>query len=272
EYVERYAELAGWLCERGYAVCGNDHIGHKNTAILSAQRLGYFGGIGSWPYLIEDVELLRKKLAPRFAGLPWIMLGHSMGSFIARLYAEKYGNNLTALILSGTAGKNPVIPAARAMATAAIAYRGPMFISKTLDKMMSSTLNKGIAHPQTPSDWVTSDQQILAKHANDPYCCFTFTVSAQQDLFTMMLRCNRSDWFKALPKALPVLLFSGDKDSVGDFGKGPRQVSERLKAAGMRDVTLHLYPDGRHEMLNEVNRQDVYQDVYAWIVEHTETA
>lgn len=265
EYTERYAPLAGWLCERGYAVCGNDHMGHKNTAKLSAQRLGYFGGMGSWPYLIEDVELLRKNLAPRFRDTPWIMLGHSMGSFVARLYAEKYGEHLDALILSGTGGTNPLLGAGKAMARSSVAFKGPMYVSKAVDMMVSGNFNRRIKDARTTSDWISHDTEAVNKYVNDDYCNFKFTASAYHDLFTMMEQCNRRRWFEELPKELPTLIFSGDEDPVGDYGKDPAQVAHRLRSAGMQNVELRLYKGGRHEMLNETNRNEVYEDVYDWI-------
>lgn len=267
EYIERYADFAAWLCSKGYAVCGNDHVGHKNTALLTSQRLGYFGGMGRWPGLVEDVELLRKKLEPRFQGLPWVMLGHSMGSFIARLYAAKYGRELSALILSGTGGKNPALGGAKAMAGTLVAYKGPMHVSRALDNMVNGMFNKKIDHPRTLCDWISRDEAIVNRYVNDTYCTFKFTASAYHDLFEMMEQCNRSQWFTKLPKDLPVLVFSGDEDPVGSYGKGPRQVVARLTSAGVTNVTLQLYPGGRHEMLNEVNRKDVYQDIYNWMNE-----
>lgn len=268
EYVERYAPLAGWLCQRGYAVCGNDHLGHKNTAILSAQRLGYFGDVGSWPHLVEDVELLRKLLAPRFPqGTPWIMLGHSMGSFIARLYTEKYGASLAGLILSGTGGNNPLLAAGKAMARSSVAFKGQMHVSRRVDNMVSGTFNKRVKDPRTPSDWISHDPEIVKRYVEDIYCNFKFTASAYHDLFTIMERCNRREWFASVPKELPVLIFSGDEDPVGDYGKGPTQVAHRLRGMGVRQVRLRLYPGGRHEMLNELNRDEVYEDLYSWIEE-----
>lgn len=269
EYTERYAPLAGWLCQRGYAVCGNDHIGHKNTAILSAQRLGYFGGVGSWPHLIEDVELLRKLLEPRFPGVPWILLGHSMGSFIARLYAEKYAGHLAGLILSGTGGSNPMLAAGKAMARSSVAFKGPMYMSAAVDNMVSGSFMKGISGARTQSDWLSHDTEMVNKHVGDIYCSFKFTASAYHDLFAIMERSNRREWFTKIPKELPILIFSGDEDPVGDFGKGPTQVTNRLKRAGVKNVQLHIYPGGRHEMLNELNRDEVYEEIYGWIEERT---
>lgn len=269
EYTERYGELAVWLCKQGYAVCGNDHVGHKNTALLTSQRLGYFGGINRWQNLVEDVELLRKKLAPRFVGVPWILLGHSMGSFVARLCAERYGSDLSALVLSGTGGKNPSASAGKVLARSIVAYKGPMHVSRLLCNMSDSTFEKALEEGNTEGNWVTSDNKIAAAYKADPYCQFKFTASAFHDLFEMMDSCNSSKWFASIPKELPIYIFSGTRDPVGDFGKGVRQVSSRLRSAGVKNVTLKLYEGGRHEMLNEVNRQDVYADLLAWITANT---
>lgn len=269
EYVGRYEQLAQYLCDRGYAVCGNDHLGHKNTALLNRERLGYFGNVGSWSYLVEDLELLRQKLASRFPRLPWYLLGHSMGSFIARMYLHAFGMNITGLILSGTAGTTPAALAGKSMAASSIVLHGPRYVSNAVYGAASKSFNRRIHHPKTWADWISRDPDVCAAYVQDPYCNFKFCVSAYYDLFQMLLLCNRKEWYGAVRRTLPVLLISGEEDPVGNYGKGPREVAEKLLKRGLDDVTLLLYPGGRHEMFNEINRTEVYEDLYQWLERET---
>ncbi len=265
EYIERYSDFAVYMCSQGYAVCGNDHIGHKNTANISSQPLGYFGGKNSWGNIIDDVELFRQHIQNSIPNKPWIMLGHSMGSFIARLYASKYGNNIDALIISGTGSKNPSIPLGKALAKTVSFFKGDRYISKIVDKMVSSSLNGKIKNPRTTADWICTDEKVVDKYLKDEYCTFTFSVSAYYDLFCLNDNCNKEATFALTPDNLPIYIFSGDKDPVGNMGKGPVKVGNLYKQNGKKNVTVKMYPNGRHEMLNETNKQQVYEDVKDWI-------
>ena len=266
EYVSRYEAFARELCGKGIVFCGNDHLGHKNTARLNREKLGFFGAFGSRRFLMEDLELFRREMAQRYPGVPYFLMGHSMGSFIARLYAQRFGAQLDGLIISGTAGKNPAAPAGRAMARAICAAKGPRYVSKTLFQLANGAYGK--AFPEDgPVGWLSRDPQICAAYLRDPYCNFKFTASAYSELFAMVEECNSGKWYREMPRHLPVFLLSGDHDPVGEMGAGPKEVYEGLMKAGMCDVRLKLYPDGRHEMLNELNKQEVYADIEAWLDE-----
>ena len=265
EYIERYTSVAQWFCDQGYAVCGNDHLGHKNTAIKNDQPLGNFGNLNSYPNLVDDVDGLRKALRGEFPDIPWILLGHSMGSFIARLYAIKYHQNIDGLIISGTAQSNPLLAVGKCLSGSIAKIRGCEYISKLVDNMVSSRFNAGIKNPVTPSDWVCSDPLVAKSHATDPFCAFTFSTSAYHDLFAMNMEVNNNQWFFKFPKDLPVFFFAGEEDPVGDFGKGPRHVAENLKMSGVTHVDITMYPNARHEMLNEVNNLEVFEDIKNWM-------
>ncbi len=270
EYIGRYETFAKWLCDRGFAVCGNDHLGHKNTALLGQDRLGYFGPRGSYQYLVEDLELLRIEVSKRYPGVPCFLLGHSMGSFIARLYAARYGQGLAGFIISGTAGKNPMAGMGKALAAIIEVLHGPQYESKLLFKMSNGGFNKSFDEPVTPVDWLTRDSDICKAYCRDTFCNFRFTVSAYYELFTMIDLCNRSSWYEDMPKNLPVFVMAGDKDPVGNNGEGPTEVAEGLRKAGLQQVQLKLYPQGRHEMLNETNKEEVYENILQWM-EHVLT-
>jgi alpha-beta hydrolase superfamily lysophospholipase len=187
-----------------------------------------------------------------------------MGSFLARLYAARFGARLDGLILSGTAGRNPAASGGRLLARAIARGKGPKYVSKTLYELSDGRYAK--AFPEDgAAGWLSRDPEARAAYLEDPYCTFPFTASAYGELFAMLEECNSGRWYGQMPKQLPVLLLSGDRDPVGEMGKGPLQVYDGLTAAGVLDVRRLIYPEGRHEMLHETNRQEVYGDILAWI-------
>ena len=265
EYIERYTHVAQWFCDQGYAVCGNDHIGHKNTAIKNHQPLGSFGGTNHYSMLVDDVDMLHTTVGKEIPDAPWILLGHSMGSFIARLYAIKYHDHIDGLIISGTAQGNSLLAFGKMLSGSIAKVRGELYVSKMVSNMVSSRFNARIKNPATVSDWVCSDPAVAKSHATDPFCAFDFSASAYHDLFAMNMKVNSSQWFLQFPKNLPVFIFSGDEDAVGDFGKGPRHVAETLRISGVTHVDITMYPNRRHEMLNEVNRLEVFGEIKNWM-------
>lgn len=260
EYMERYESMAEYFCARGWVVCGNDHLGHRDTALLNHATLGYFGKKGSWQFLVEDVDTLRREMARRYPGLPYYLFGHSMGSFVTRLYVVRYGSGLAGYIMSGTAGKNPVVGLGKLMAGADVALHGDKHISNTINNMAVGGYGKAIPGAKTPVDWLCHDEAVCRKYLADPYCTFIFTSSAYREMMEMIDRCNRGDWYRDYPKDLRTFIVAGATDPVGSAGKGPQEVCDGLKAAGVKDVTLHLWPNGRHEMHNEFEKEKVFEE------------
>lgn len=265
EHMGRYEEVAEWFCHRGIAICGNDHLGHGQTAFINQEQMGYFGPWGSSQFLIEDLEGLRCQVAERFPKVPYFLLGHSMGSFIARLYSAKYGQGLAGFIISGTSGTNSSAFIGRILARIIGVIRGPKYISRFLFSQSNGRFSKAIPHAITSVDWLSRDPKVCNEYLADKLCSFLFTTSAYYELFGMIHQSNLSSWYNQLPKTLPVLIFSGDKDPVGANGSGPREVYKRLLESGMKRVRLNLYSGGRHEMLNETNREEVYDDLLIWM-------
>lgn len=265
EYMARYEPLAEALCREGFVFCGGDHLGHGATALLNREKLGYFGPRGSRKFLVEDLELLRREVSRRYPGAPYFLLGHSMGSFIARLYAAKFGENLDGLILSGTAGKNPALGFGKLLARSIEAAKGPRYISKKVYRLANGGFSGAIPDAKTPVDWLSKDPAVCAAYLRDPLCAFSFTVSAYYELFCMLEECNADRWYRKMPKELPVWLLSGEKDPVGAMGTGPREVYQKLIEAGCHQVELKLYPEGRHEMFNEVEKEEVKADLLQWL-------
>lgn len=265
EHGERYEEFAAYLCKKGFAVLVDDHIGHGKS-VNSDDDLGYFGESNGWDFFVEDERSLTELIKTEYPDIPIVFFGHSMGSFIAREYIRRYGKDerIKAAIFCGTSGRNPAAPIAIGLAGAVVKLKGSRYKSKFIDKLAFGTYNKKIPNAKTPFDWLTSDNSIVKSYINDKYCGFLFTAAGYKDLFTVLDRVSGKDWFASFNKNLPVLLTAGEEDPVGAYGKGIKQVYNDLKLADVKDVTLKLYPAMRHEILNEVNRVQVYEDIAAW--------
>lgn len=266
EYIDRYAPFAEMLLEAGYAVCGEDHLGHGRTA--GENGLGYMAQKDGWDCMVEDVHRFRQAIAPQFPGVPYFLLGHSMGSFIARIYATRHADGLSGLLLSGTggpkAGGNALLTAIRGMK----AISGPLHRSEKVAQMSFAGYNDRYESPRTDKDWLTRDTAVVDAYLQDPHCMFLFTLSGYEDLLTLLGLCSQPEWAKLVPQTLPILLYSGDMDPVGGYGDGVREVARRLEEAGVADVTCTLYPGARHEMHNEINRAEVLDDLDRWLTAH----
>lgn len=258
EHIDRYDTTARALSDDGFAVIGHTHLGHGTQAKLK----GYFGEKDGWQHLIDDVHALRQRTQLHHAGVPYILLGHSMGSFIVRCYMMQYAKGLTGAILSGTGFfPKPVALLGLSVAKLVCLFGGEKKPSKLINGIAFGGSNKLFKPARTDFDWLTRDESIVDSYVADPCCGFIFTGGGYRDFFTGL---NRLTKVQGVPEDLPVLLFSGEKDPVGS-GNGVNKVSRQLKAAGVKQVDVKLYPDGRHEMLNELNRQEVWQDVADWV-------
>ncbi len=263
EHSLRYLDFAHFLTSHGYVVCINDHAGHGRS-VPSGGGYGYFGQ-GGYHSLLKDMNTLRGIVQDEYPDAPYIMMGHSMGSFLARAYLTQYGQGVAAAIFSGTSGgmNRLVMKAGRAIAQGIVRKKGPKAYDKRLQNLVSGSFNDRFKPARTENDWLTRDEKVVDLFNADPLCGFMFTASAYYTLICLLDDINTPAWFRAVPQ-IPILLFSGEQDPVGDFGRGVRRVAHRLETAG-RQVECKLYPGGRHEMLNELNREEVYHDVLAFI-------
>ena len=268
EYIDRYDEFAQYLCEQGYYVVGNDHLGHGKS-VQSKSEYGFFNEKYGNACVIGDIHTLRQRTEKKYPDVPYFMLGHSMGSLLLRQYMQMYGNGLQGAIIMGVvADQNKfTLMMGRRLCRLLAAFRGWHYRSKLVDNLAIGQYNKAFKPARTRADWVTSDQEKLDAYVADPLCSFVFTVNAYYHMFTGMLTLIKKESAYLIPKDLPVLVTAGADDPVGNFGKGVRKIYEQYKMAGMSDVTLRLYAGDRHELLNETDRSQVYKDLYDWLEE-----
>jgi alpha-beta hydrolase superfamily lysophospholipase len=264
EHAARYGRFAGELAAGGYAVYVPDHRGHGRTA--GDAHLGWAGTDG-WNGMLRDLDALAALVRERHPQAPLVLFGHSMGSVLAQRFAQLHGDRLAGLILSGTFGAAPNIGAGIAAATVLRLLRGDRAPSP-LQRTMFAGFNKGFAPQTTGFEWLSRDDAEVRKYADDPWCGFTFS----NRLLVDMLRGYAETWKPAnerrIPAALPVLLFSGALDPVGANTRAVTALAQRYRALGLGDVQVTFYPDARHEMLNETNRDEVVRDVLGWLDAH----
>lgn len=262
EHKERYAAFAEFLNQNGVAVAANDHAGHGES-IKDESMLGYFAKEDGWMKVVQDIHTLRDIVCGKFPNAPYLLMGHSMGSFLARSYAVKFGSGVKAFIFSGTAGSNPVLGPAKLIAKSEIKKNGAIKPSQKLNDLSFGAYNKQFQPARTGFDWLSRDEHQVDLYVADPLCGFIFTAEGMYDLFTGLSAIGNKAWAAQVPN-VPILLMSGAEDPVGSNGKGVKQVEKWLLDTG-HNVTCTLYPGGRHEMLNEVNRDEVMEDVLAFI-------
>ncbi len=262
EHIDRYDEFASFLAENGILVYGNDIVSHGKS-IRDGVPKGYFGEKNGWDNVVQDMRTMRELVKADYPGIPFILLGHSMGSFLARTYAGRDGTDFDAFIFSGTAGSNPVLGIGKLIAKSEIKKTGGKLPSITLFNMSFGSYNKAFKPNRTVNDWLSRDNAKVDAYVADENCGFPFTAHAMYDVFTGLTEVSNEKWAKRVPMR-PILVMSGAKDPVGGAGKGVKQVYGWLKKSG-HDVELKLYEDGRHEMLNENNRKDVYNDILLFI-------
>ena len=262
EYIGRYDRFMTDMAKEGYAVCGYDHLGHGQTA-RDDSELGFIADKRGWELLVRDVEVFRRAVESEVGERPYFLLGHSMGSFISRLSAVT--NRLPdKLIIMGTGGKNPLAAPGLFLIGVIKAFKGKKHISPFLDKMMFGDYDKSFNDDDAPGKWLTRDAEVRKKYSADKYCTFKFTASALGDLVRLLKYSNGRKWYAEMDKSLPVLLVSGESDPVGNFGKGVREVHDGLVRKGCNS-TLLLYPDARHEILNDICYPEVKKDILEFI-------
>ena len=265
EYIKRYRELGEYLAERGYYVTGHDHLGHGQS-VQNESDYGYFNETKGNQYVIGDIHKLREITMKKYPDVPYYMLGHSMGSFLLRQYLTLSGKGLSGAIVMGTGYQGALILSAGQCICRIIAtFKGWKYRSKFVDRLSFGGYNKRFEPGETSKEWITSDKERCRKYAEDPLCSFMFTLGAYYQMFEGMKVLTKSESMERIPKGLPMLFVSGKDDPVGGFGKGVEKVFAKYKEAGMQKLSLRFYEGDRHEILNETDREQVYEDLFQWI-------
>lgn len=263
EHAKRYDDLANYFTGLGYAVYADDHAGH-GASVNGEGKKGFFAEEDGWTKVVADVMTLHETAKKEFPGKKQILYGHSMGSFLARTCASRFPEEFDAFVFSGTAGKNPVLAVAKAIANLHVKKLGPDVPDEKLNKLAFGAYAKKIKNARTPFDWLSKDEAVVDKYAADEDCGFTFTASAFGDLFDGLKEIEGKKWAGKL-RNVPICLLAGKQDPVGNYGKGVVEVLNDLIKTGHTKVVLQLYEDGRHEMHNEVNKDEVYRGLAAFL-------
>ncbi len=267
EYINRYKAFANNLCDKGYVVVGNDHLGHGKTSDNSGSD-GYFGEKGSYKFLLGDMKIVFDRFKKEYEGLSYFLFGHSMGSFFARVFCFTYNELPTGLVVSGTGGPNPAGKFAIHLADTITKIKGPLGYSDMLNDLAFKSFCNRIEKPRTQMDWLTRDTDIVDRYVADKKCTFKFTTSALVELFTVNYRSNLLNNIRKTPKNLPILFISGEDDPVGLYGVGVTEAYNLYKQAGVIDTQLKLYPQARHELTNEINKDEVIAQLIDWLNAH----
>lgn len=262
EHIARYDRFMQDMCKQGFAVFGYDNLGHGYTAD-NEKELGFIAEKDGYKYLYRDVKVFSDAMRKRLGReLPYILMGHSMGSFIVRS-AVINGTDPDMLIIMGTGGPNPAASFGAALAKSIKKRKGSHYHSEKLDRMIFGNYSSRF-DPNDPTSWISTDKETLKKYAHDPFCTFKFTVSATEDLIRLNMLANSAKWYREIDKKMPILLVSGGDDPVGDYGKGVKKVYKRLIKSGA-NAELGIFEGFRHEILNDFSYDDVLKTISGFV-------
>lgn len=269
ETAERYERFALSLAAEGFLVYAHDHRGHGKTA-GELKNVGYLADKEGFEWLVRDMHHLTVIIRKKYPSLPLFLMGHSMGSFAAQRYAMEYGRELKGLLLSGSNGNQGImLKAGSLIAATEVKKLGRRTQSEKMNKLLFGGFNKLFYPSRTDFDWLSRDEEEVDKYISDPYCGGVFTSGFYHDFIKGLMVIEKKKNRRKIPKDLPMLIVSGDRDPVGKCGKGVKNLYRIYKNTGVEDITLKLYPEARHELLNELNREEVTKDIIAWLKQHT---
>lgn len=265
ETADRYDHFAQFLTDRGCVVVINEHLGHGGS-VRPGMPYGYFCPLDPATVVVRDVHRLKKNTQQQYPGLPYVIVGHSMGSYILRNYIEQYGSGIQAAVLSAPGYQDKgMLTASQAMIEAQSLLLGEKHEAKMLDKIVFGKYNDKIPNPKTNFDWLSRDEKVVEAYVKDEKCGFTFTVNGFKALTDLSLRAIDQERLANIPATLPIMILSGYRDPVGDYGEAVPKIEKDLKSVGVKDVVIKMYSECRHELLNEPEKDAVMQDIYDFI-------
>lgn len=267
EHIDRYKPFMEFLANNGFVVAGNDHLGHGKSIRVPKEQ-GFFAEKDGWWRVVDDMDKLHGIMSKEYPELPYVLFGHSMGSFLTRTYLIKHPDEYDAVILSGTGHQSPaLVLGGNAAASVMAKLNGAMGDGAKLDLLAFGTYLSKIENPRTKFDWLSRDAEQVDKYIADPLCGFVGKIGLYRDMMQGIKFITNEKNIAQMNKEKPVYFMSGDGDPVGDYGKGVERAYKAFCNAGLHDVFMRLYPGGRHEMLNETNKEQVYQDILNWLNE-----
>lgn len=259
EHKERYIPFMEYLSAHGYVCAIHDHRGHGET-VLNDEDLGYMYK-GGWRALVEDIKLVQNEIKASYPALPYTLFGHSMGSMAVRSFTKRYDDSIDTLFVCGCPSYNPAGGAGRLLASLIGLFKGEHYRSPLLQNLSFGSFNKPFEDEGYPSAWVCSDKGTLEAYHKDPYCMFTFTVNGFKNLLDLMKDCYSPKGWKMSNPSLPVHFISGAEDPCRISDKAIDKAADLMRRVGYRNTDLHLYPGMRHEILNETDRLQVWDDI-----------
>lgn len=264
EYIDRYDNFAKYMTEHGFNVIGHDHLGHGHS-VSDEHDYGFFAEENGDKIIIEDMHSVTQYAREKWEELPNFILGHSMGSFCLRQYLTKYSNDVFGAIIMGT-GWIPSTAAllGKTIATNTCKSKGSHTVNPLLIKLTLEPYNKPFAPARTNCDWLSRDEKQVDLYVNDKLCGFDFTAGAYKDFFTVLEKIAKNRQLIGMRKSLPILITSGSVDPVGGK-KACEKLNAQYKRCGIDDVTLKLWENDRHEILNEFDKSDVYDYICTWL-------
>ncbi|SDW19089.1 Lysophospholipase, alpha-beta hydrolase superfamily [Kandleria vitulina] len=268
DHIDRYDRLATYLCQRGIYVVGNDHLGH-GLSVLDESEWGSFPNTKGYEYVVEDLHKLRTSIKKKYPDVPYFMMGHSMGSFLMRLYIARHKEGLAGCVLMGT-GLTPsaLLSTGKRLCQSMALVKGWQYRSAQVETLSFKNYNSHIAYPATKHDWLSNNEEEVMKYENDPMTSYTFTLNGYYNLFSLIQLIQKKKTIKQIPKTLPILLISGANDPVGQYGKGVTALYMIYRQAGFKDVKMKLYRHGRHEIFNDLEHEESDEDIYIWLCKH----
>lgn len=267
EHIDRYRPFMEFLADNGFVAAGNDHLGHGKS-IRVPEEQGFFAEKDGWWHVVDDMDKLHDIMSKEYPELPYVLFGHSMGSFLTRTYLIKHPDKYDGVILSGTGHQSPaLVLGGNAAASVMAKLNGAMGDGTKLDSLAFGSYLSKIENPRTKFDWLSRDAEQVDKYIADPLCGFVGKIGLYRDMMQGIKFITDKKNIAQMNKEKPVYFMSGDGDPVGDYGKGVVRAYKAFCDAGLHDVFMRLYPGGRHEMLNETNKEQVYQDILSWLNE-----